>query len=82
MEQSGKESAFAPKGDDAPNGGESVARARSRTSDAVETEEKAPELSEAQIEEFREAFYLFDTDGSGTISTEYVQYVMWKVLFG
>lgn len=30
----------------------------------------ADNLTEEQIEEFREAFFVFDTDGSGTISNE------------
>ena len=29
-----------------------------------------PELSEAQIEEYRDAFKLFDADGDGTISVQ------------
>eukprot|EP00924_Labyrinthula_sp_SR-Ha-C_P006988 maker-scaffold_8-snap-gene-6.7-mRNA-1 protein AED:0.43 eAED:0.43 QI:0/0/0/0.5/1/1/2/0/169 len=32
-------------------------------------------LTEEQIEEFREAFFVFDTDGSGTISTEYLVFL-------
>ena len=36
----------------------------------------ADELTEEQIEEFKEAFSLFDKDGDGTITTKELQTVM------
>ena len=34
-------------------------------------------LSEEQVQDFREAFQLFDSDGDGLISPSELQYVFW-----
>ena len=39
-----------------------------------------PGLTEDEIEEIREAFNLFDTDGSGTLSREEIKGLLEKVL--
>ena len=38
----------------------------------------ATELTEAQIDEYRDAFKLFDTDGDGTISVQVPEFIIFK----